>query len=118
MVFLYFSRSISKKITCSNLKSIRSNMSTTSAPEWKGVDKVVRDVFPEDYQLSGAIIGGYVSLITFFVLKNKLKTEEVKPFAPTVTPTGDALPDIESPEFGALIESETNLNKWVNSWEK
>merc|ERR1712019_105441 len=100
MVLLFTRIPIAKHIANIAVKSKKSSMATASNPKWTGVDKVVRDVFPEDYQLSGAIIGGYGTLIAFFAIKSKLQKKNEEHVPMTVTSTGDNIPSIDSFEFG------------------
>lgn len=69
--------------------------------------------------MSGAIIAGYSAIIGFFVIKSKLSsTPEPEPIvaAPVVKSTS-VVPSVDSDEFGAYIENEDNLMKWVESAE-
>uniref|UniRef100_A0A7S2EPJ3 Uncharacterized protein n=1 Tax=Trieres chinensis TaxID=1514140 RepID=A0A7S2EPJ3_TRICV len=98
-------------------------------PEWTGIDKVVRGYFPEDYQLAGAILGGYGALIAGFSLKSKFSSAPEAAAAPAApvkvaSAGGDAVPSVDSPEFESyiegggfdkMLESEDALNKWVES---
>eukprot|EP00563_Minutocellus_polymorphus_P003408 CAMPEP_0181040346 /NCGR_PEP_ID=MMETSP1070-20121207/10996_1 /TAXON_ID=265543 /ORGANISM="Minutocellus polymorphus, Strain NH13" /LENGTH=123 /DNA_ID=CAMNT_0023118343 /DNA_START=6 /DNA_END=377 /DNA_ORIENTATION=+ len=91
------------------------------APEWTGIDKVVRGYFPEDYQLAGAILSGYGVLILAAVIKSSIggKAPEPEPAAPVAAPAASSgdLPSIESPEFEKFIESadDAAIMKWVES---
>uniref|UniRef100_A0A7S2R1X0 Uncharacterized protein n=1 Tax=Eucampia antarctica TaxID=49252 RepID=A0A7S2R1X0_9STRA len=91
------------------------------APEWTGIDKVVRGYFPQDHQLAGAILGGYGVVIALGMLKSKLSSSDEEPapvvVAPVAAITGD-IPSVESAEFDTFIENESNLMKWVDSLEK
>mmetsp|Transcript_15697 Transcript_15697/g.18925 ORF Transcript_15697/g.18925 Transcript_15697/m.18925 type:complete len:134 (-) Transcript_15697:190-591(-) len=101
-------------------------------PEWEGIDKVVRQYFPEDYQLAGAILGGYSGLIAVAMIRSKIKgappAEEPAAVseAPAVPATG-GVPSVESPEFEKfiesdafmkMVESEEQLLQWAASAEK
>jgi len=72
--------------------------------------------------VAGAVLGGYFTLIGFFVIKSKLKgkTPEAAPVpvAATVASSGDDLiPALDSPDFEAFVNSETRLSKFVGSEE-
>ncbi|KAL3765196.1 hypothetical protein ACHAWU_010387 [Discostella pseudostelligera] len=98
----------------------RTMASHAAAPEWTGIDKVVRGYFPQDDQLAAAIIGGYFGL--FLVVKIGLamggSKEEVLPIAAASSSAAGAIPDVDSEEFGAFLESEENVMKLVESFEK
>jgi len=78
-------------------------------PEWEGIDKVVRGVFPGDHQLAMAIMGGYGGLFLLFKMKSavskKAPEKEVAP-ATSSAPTG-GVPSLDSPEFGEWIGSDS-----------
>eukprot|EP00559_Dactyliosolen_fragilissimus_P003963 CAMPEP_0184855124 /NCGR_PEP_ID=MMETSP0580-20130426/443_1 /TAXON_ID=1118495 /ORGANISM="Dactyliosolen fragilissimus" /LENGTH=118 /DNA_ID=CAMNT_0027349553 /DNA_START=50 /DNA_END=406 /DNA_ORIENTATION=+ len=101
-------------------KTTSRNMGSHAAPEWTGIDKVVRGVFPEDYQLAGAIIGGYVGLITIFSLKSKMSPapEPVVAAATPVSPSAGDIPSVDSEAFSTYIENEDNLMRWIDEAEK
>lgn len=99
-------------------------------PEWTGIDKTVRGIFPEDYQLAGAILAGYGGLFGLFKIKSALSGKSPEPAeapaatAPSASPSSDILPSVESPDFekflgsdafGKFVESEESLMKWVDS---
>lgn len=72
--------------------------------------------------MAGAVLGGYFTLIGFFVIKSKLKgkTPEAAPVpvAAAVASSGDDLiPALDSPDFEAFVNSETRLSKFVGSEE-
>ncbi|KAL7488791.1 hypothetical protein ACHAW6_014400 [Cyclotella cf. meneghiniana] len=128
--------------------------SGAAAPEWTGIDKVVRGYFPQDDQrecfarlaseagggifwmvpcmegrasgrrslfyLATAILGGYFGL--FLLVKIKLAFSgapvEAAPVAAAPSAGAGAIPDVDSEEFGAFLESEENVNKLIESWEK
>jgi len=76
-------------------------------PEWEGIDKVVRGVFPGDHQLAMAIMGGYGGLYLLFKMKSAMsKKEPEKVVAPASSsaPTG-GVPSLDSPEFGEWLGS-------------
>merc|ERR1719162_2528411 len=52
----------------------RRSMGSAVKKDWEGIDKIVRDKFPEDYQLAGAILGGYTVLISLAVLRSKFSS--------------------------------------------
>lgn len=93
------------------------------APEWTGIDKVVRGYFPEDPQLAAAILGGYFGLFVLYKIKSAISGAPVEEAAPAVAaapaPSSiGAIPDVDSEEFGAFLESEENVMKLVESFEK
>mmetsp|Transcript_3169 Transcript_3169/g.3675 ORF Transcript_3169/g.3675 Transcript_3169/m.3675 type:complete len:116 (-) Transcript_3169:200-547(-) len=91
--------------------------SGAAAPEWTGVDKIIRDKFPEDWQVAGLILGGYATLITLVSLKpSKAKAEEPVVAAKPAETSG-AMPSIDDAEFAEFIENESNLQKWIDSAE-
>lgn len=85
-------------------------------PQWEGIDKVVRGVFPEDYQLARAIIGGYGVIIAFFLLKPS-SPKAVEAPAPVAKAATTGIPSVEDPSFGDFIENEANLNRWIDTAE-
>mmetsp|Transcript_13048 Transcript_13048/g.24517 ORF Transcript_13048/g.24517 Transcript_13048/m.24517 type:complete len:117 (-) Transcript_13048:186-536(-) len=86
-------------------------------PQWTGIDKVIRDRFPEDYQVAGLIIGGYATLFTLVSLKpSKAKEEPVVVSKPAADVVG-AIPSVEDESFADFIENEGNLQKWIDSAE-
>merc|ERR1712080_767160 len=118
MVLISLNRSIAKRVSNLSTKPKRRLMGTVPTPEWTGIDKIVRGVFPEDYQLCGAIIGGYSTMIAFFALKSKLNKKIEERNVHSVESTDNDHPSIDSPEFVTFIENEANLNKWIQSWGK
>mmetsp|Transcript_8545 Transcript_8545/g.12411 ORF Transcript_8545/g.12411 Transcript_8545/m.12411 type:complete len:139 (+) Transcript_8545:58-474(+) len=101
-----------------------------AAPEWTGIDKIVRSYFPEDHQLAGAVLAGYGFLITGAVLRGKMKGKpEEEPVAASTaaaaTSSGDIPPSVESADFeaflnndaafGKFLESEESMMKWVDT---
>lgn len=83
-------------------------------PEWEGIDKVVRGVFPKDSQLCMAIIGGYGGIYALFKMKSAMsKKEPAKVAAPASSsaPTG-GVPSLDSPEFGEWLGSDA-FNSFV-----
>uniref|UniRef100_A0A7S2I9N5 Uncharacterized protein n=1 Tax=Helicotheca tamesis TaxID=374047 RepID=A0A7S2I9N5_9STRA len=97
--------------------------SAAPAPEWTGIDAVVRKVLPQDDQLAGAILAGYGVLIMGATIGSKMggsaPAEEPAPVAP-VTPAAStgSIPSVDSDEFATFIESEENLLKWIETAEK
>ncbi|KAL7515993.1 hypothetical protein ACHAWX_001053 [Stephanocyclus meneghinianus] len=95
--------------------------SGAAAPEWTGIDKVVRGYFPQDDQLATAILGGYFGLFLLFKIKSAFSSAPAVEAAPVVAAPSagaGAIPDVDSEEFGAFLESEENVNKLIESWEK
>lgn len=97
--------------------------SSAPAPEWTGIDKVVRGYFPQDDQLAAAILGGYLGIFILIKIKGAMSgsppVEEAAPVAVAAAPsTAGAIPDVDSEEFGAFLESEENIMKLVESFEK
>jgi hypothetical protein len=68
-----------------------------------------------------AILGGYFGLFMLYKIKSAFSSSppavEAAPVAVSSTSAG-SIPDIDSEEFGAFLESEENVNKLVESWEK
>ncbi|KAL7547876.1 hypothetical protein ACHAWF_011146 [Thalassiosira exigua] len=95
--------------------------SAAAAPEWTGIDKVVRGYFPQDDQLCAAIISGYFGLFVLYKIKSAFSSSPVEEAAPApvaaAAPVG-SIPDVDSEEFGAFLESEENVMKLVESFEK
>eukprot|EP00984_Skeletonema_dohrnii_P033757 scaffold31368_cov141-Skeletonema_dohrnii-CCMP3373.AAC.1 len=93
-----------------------------AAPEWTGIDKVVRGYFPKDEDMVVAISGGYLGLFLLFKIKGALsgspEVEEAAPVAAAPAASAGAIPDVDSEEFGAFLESEENVAKLVESFEK
>ncbi|KAL7452858.1 hypothetical protein ACHAWC_004578 [Mediolabrus comicus] len=92
-----------------------------AAPEWTGIDKVVRGYFPKDEDMVVAISGGYLGLFILFKIKSALSgspEEEAAPVAAAPSASAGAIPDVDSEEFGAFLESEENVAKLVESFEK
>ncbi|GKY98775.1 hypothetical protein MPSEU_000833700 [Mayamaea pseudoterrestris] len=91
-------------------------------PEWTGIDKVVRGVFPQDYQLAIAILGGYVGLAVVGKLMSggKKKEEPVAaaPASPSFsTSSSNAIPSIESDDFAKYLETDAFLKLLENEKE-
>ncbi|KAL3788601.1 hypothetical protein HJC23_005260 [Cyclotella cryptica] len=95
--------------------------SSAPAPEWTGIDKVVRGYFPQDDQLATAILGGYFGLFVLYKITSAFSSSpavEAAPVAAAPSASAGAIPDVDSEEFGTFLESEENVNKLVESWEK
>lgn len=72
--------------------------------------------------MAGAVLGGYFTLISFFVIKSKLKGKapEAAPtpvVAATAVSGGDLIPSLDSPDFEAFVSSEARLAKFLESEE-
>lgn len=70
--------------------------------------------------MAGAVLGGYFTLIGFFVIKSKLKGKapEAAPIVSAAAVSGDDLiPALDSPDFEAFVGSETRLAKFLGSEE-
>jgi len=97
----------------------RRTMGGGAAPEWEGIDKVVRGYFPGDHQLAMAITGGYFGLFALFKVKSaiskKAPTEEIAA-TPAAAPSsdGNAMPSLDSLEFGEWLGSDS-FNKMLES---
>jgi len=95
----------------------RRTMGGGTAPEWEGIDKVVRGYFPGDHQLAMAIIGGYFSLFALFKVKSAISKKaptEVIASTPAPSSDGSAMPSLDSPGFGDWLGSEA-FNKMLES---
>ena len=72
--------------------------------------------------VAGAIIGGYSALFVLYKIKSAFSSAPVVAEAPStstaVRSTANAIPDIDSEEFGVFLESEENVLKFVESLEK
>eukprot|EP00956_Cyclotella_meneghiniana_P012484 scaffold17741_cov67-Cyclotella_meneghiniana.AAC.5 len=66
-----------------------------------------------------AILGGYFGLFILYKIKSAISgspvVEEV--VAPAAVSAG-SIPDVDSEEFGSFLESEENVTKLIESWEK
>lgn len=90
------------------------------APEWEGIDKVVRGVFPADYQLALAIMGGYAGLFVVVKIGGAMggkKKEEPAPAPVASSAPSTGVPSIESPEFDEFLGSEA-FEKLLSSDEQ
>lgn len=68
-----------------------------------------------------AISGGYLGLFLLFKIKSALsgsEEEEAAPVAAAPAASAGEIPDVDSEEFGAFLESEENVAKLVESFEK
>merc|ERR1719330_2236453 len=99
-----------------NTLSQKRQMGAHAQPQWEGIDKVVRGVFPEDYQLARAIIGGYGAIIALAMLKPSGAKKEAPP-ALVASTSSVGIPSVEDPAFGDFIENEANLQSWIDSAE-
>ena len=64
-----------------------------------------------------AISGGYFGLFILFKIKSALSGSPEEVAAAPAASAG-AIPDVDSEEFGAFLESEENVAKLVESFEK
>merc|ERR1719223_428741 len=92
------SRSVNQKVQ-------KRGMGSAAQPQWTGIDKVIRDRFPEDWQVSGLILGGYTLLFTLVSLKPSGKADPV-PVAKPVASSTSAIPSVDDPAFADFIENE------------
>lgn len=71
--------------------------------------------------MAAAIIGGYFGLFCLYKISTLFSSapavEDAAPPAAVPSSAG-AIPDVDSEEFGAFLESEENVNKLVDSWAK
>jgi hypothetical protein len=79
-------------------------------PEWTGIDKIVRGYFPEDYQLSLAILSAYTGGFILYKIKSAMTSKpdpvvEEKPKTVAETPS-TGVPGIESPAFEKFVETD------------
>lgn len=103
------------------------------APKWEGLDKVLRDRFPHDYQVAGVFLTGYSVLIGAYMIKSKFTkapkaADPVAAAATEVASGDDVLPATDSPnfeafisnsdKFGKFLESEESMMKWVDNLSK
>ena len=69
-----------------------------------------------------AISGGYLGLFLLFKIKSALsgspEEEAAAPAAAAPAASAGEIPDVDSEEFGAFLESEENVAKLVESFEK
>ena len=68
-----------------------------------------------------AISGGYLGLFLLFKIKSALSgssEEEAPAVAAAPASSAGEIPDVDSEEFGAFLESEENVAKLVGSFEK
>ena len=72
--------------------------------------------------VAAAIIGGYFGLYILIKIKGAISgsapVEEAAPVVAAVPSSAGAIPDVDSEEFGAFLESEDNIMKLVESFEK
>ncbi len=68
--------------------------------------------------MAGAVLGGYFTLISFFVIKSKLKGKAPEAVvAATAVSGSDLIPSLDSPDFEAFVSSEARLAKFLESEE-
>ncbi len=69
--------------------------------------------------MAGAVLGGYFTLIGFFVMKSKLKSKapEAAPITAAAVSGDDLIPALDSPDFESFVGSETRLAKFLESEE-
>jgi len=71
--------------------------------------------------VAGAIIGGYSALFVLYKIKSALSSAPVVVAATALAaPSTNAgsIPDIDSEQFGVFLESEENVMKLIESFEK
>ena len=75
--------------------------------------------------VAAAILGGYFGLFILIKIKGAISggksvEEEPAPVVVAVVPSSSAgaIPDVDSEEFGSFLESEENVMKLVESFEK
>ena len=75
-------------------------------------------------EVAAAILGGYFGLFVIYKIKSAFSSapavEEAAPVIAAAAPSSSAgaIPDIDSEEFGAFLDSEENVMKLVESFEK
>eukprot|EP00979_Chaetoceros_neogracilis_P007843 scaffold1698_cov279-Chaetoceros_neogracile.AAC.2 len=93
-------------------------MAAGAAPQWTGIDKVIRDKFPEDYQVSGLILAGYAGIFAIVsLIPSGAKEEPVVVAAVKPVETSGSIPSVNDDSFAEFIENEENLQKWIDSAE-
>lgn len=72
------------------------------------------------FLVATAILGGYFGLFILYKIKSAFSSAPAVEAAPVVAASASAgsIPDVDSEEFGSFLESEENVNKLVESWEK
>jgi hypothetical protein len=71
-----------------------------------------RKIFPKDYQMSMAIIGGY---LTLFMISKLIPGGKKAPEPAAIATQNDGgMPSIESAEFGEWLGKEGNFEKIFN----
>lgn len=97
-------------LACGNIGFLSSIALLILPPSWQSILIV-----------AAAIIGGYAGLFVLYKIKSAFSSAPVEEEAPVVAAapvaTGD-IPDIDSDEFGAFLESEENVAKLIESFEK
>lgn len=81
------------------------------------------NVLPDPFiPVATAILGGYFGLFMLYKIKSAFSSSaavEATPVVAAAAPvSAGSIPDIDSEEFGSFLESEENVNKLVESWEK
>ncbi len=69
------------------------------------------------YKVATVILGGYFGIFILFKIKSAFSSAPAVEATPVAVAAG-AIPDVDSEEFGAFLESEENVNKLVESFEK
>eukprot|EP00621_Florenciella_sp_RCC1693_P002042 CAMPEP_0182531784 /NCGR_PEP_ID=MMETSP1323-20130603/10068_1 /TAXON_ID=236787 /ORGANISM="Florenciella parvula, Strain RCC1693" /LENGTH=326 /DNA_ID=CAMNT_0024741415 /DNA_START=30 /DNA_END=1011 /DNA_ORIENTATION=- len=87
----------------------RRNMGGHAPVEYEGVDKIVRDKLPEDWQVVLAILGGYFMLYPISKIFSGGKKEAP---APAATGGGGNIPSIADDSFEAWSKIPGNMAKW------
>ena len=86
--------------------------------KYEGFEAKVRQVLPKDEHVVMGILAMYGVLIVVgkAATGGGEKKEEAAPVA--VASTSGDIPSVDSEAFGSFIESESNLNKLIDSWSK
>ena len=79
-------------------------------PPTGGIDGAVRKIFPEDHQVSMAIIGGYFTLYLFSKLFSGGK-KNASIAAPASGASDGAIPSVDSPAFAEWVSAPGNIEK-------
>lgn len=83
--------------------------------------KNIFNEFPTTNQniVAAAIMGGYFGLYILVTIKGAMSGSKPVPVVvAAAAPTNDSIPDVSSDEFGAFLDSEENVNMFVESFEK
>merc|ERR1711862_1029381 len=120
IMFAHSARRIAKS-SCRKIiqQQQKRSMGGGPKPTWTGIDAQVRAVFPEDWQLAGAILGGYTTLYILSTLwpSSKKKEEPAKVVAMVTAAVTTGIPDVNSPEFEKYVETDAFLNMLNNDEE-